>query len=289
MTATVPPQPSYTVRELDELEALATSADFASAHGRRYHLLPGEPTREEADAWLPADRLLAPGTPELARLLRAEHEASGHRTAHATALTVIAVYAGRVTAAAVLRWALDGTVWDVRPENVLLRPGNHGIDGVRLRVPRLLIPPHPAPPGAGPDTRPDAADSTAARAASLPALHEAVLHTHLLPLAESLHQETRAGLRQLRGGVAHGCATALGAALTLEPRQLAARWTEFVTPLPTLARLGEVTEVTRTDGTRRLHYLRNTCCLFYTSTEDVRCSSCCLTPREERLRAYAAG
>lgn len=259
-------------RELDELDALAECADLASAHGRRYHLLPGEPPPHEAAAWLPADRLLTPGTPELARLLRAEHEASGHRTAHATALTVIAVYAGRVTAAAVLRWALDGAVWDVRPQNVLVKPGAHGIEGVRLRVPRLLV----------------EAAAPSARGAALPALHEAVLGTHLLPLAQALHRETRAGLRQLRGGVAHGCATALGAALTLDTAELAARWAEFTAPLPELARLGEVTEVVRANGARRLVYLRNTCCLFYTSTENVRCASCCLTPRGERLAAYAA-
>ncbi|MDJ1134441.1 (2Fe-2S)-binding protein [Streptomyces iconiensis] len=262
-------EPLDELDELDELEALVALTDLASAHGPRYHLLPGEPPRKEAGAWLPADRLHSPGSPELAHLLRAEYDSSGHRTAHAAALTLIAVYAGRVTAAAVLHWALDGRVWDMRPANVLVRPAAHGIGGVRLREARLLAP-------AGDRTR------------TLPVLHEAVLHTHLLPLAEALHRETRAGLRQLRGGIAHGCATALGAATTRDPRELADRWAEFIAPLPGLARLGNVAEVTRADGTRRLHYLRNTCCLFYTSAEDVRCASCCLTPREERLSAYAS-
>ncbi|MGI5352018.1 (2Fe-2S)-binding protein [Streptomyces sp. CA-250714] len=261
---------------LDELTALIELTDLASAHGPRYHMLPGDPPAAEADAgeWLPADQLVdpepGPGTAELRRLLTAEWEGSGHRTAHAAALTLIAVYAGRVTAAAMLGWVLDGRVWDVRPHNVLVRPGTHGIAGVRLRVPRLLAAP--------------AED----RGAGLAALHEAVLDTHLLPLAAALHRATRAGLRQLHGGVAHGCATALSAAAPRPAGELARRWAEFTAPLPRLARLGELAEVTRTDGTSRLHYLRNTCCLYYTSAEAVRCVSCCLTPRADRLRAYAA-
>ncbi|MGY1435225.1 (2Fe-2S)-binding protein [Streptomyces reniochalinae] len=291
---------------LDELTALSALTDLASTYGPRYHMLPGEPTGAEARSgdWLPADRLLAPGADggargrgtggevfgrgtggemrgrgtgdevrgggELARLLDAEWQGSGHRTAHAAALTLVAVYAGRVTAAAMLGWVLDGGVWDVRPHNVLVRPGSHGIAGVRLREPRLLAAP------------------ARERAATLAALHEAVLNTHLLPLARTLHGTTRAGLRQLYGGVAHGCATALSAAAPRSSADLAALWEEFVRPLPGLARLGDLAEVTHRDGSRRLHYLRNTCCLYYTSAEAVRCASCCLTPRAERLRAYAA-
>ncbi|MFP8884982.1 (2Fe-2S)-binding protein [Streptomyces mangrovi] len=55
-----------------------------------------------------------------------------------------------------------------------------------------------------------------------------------------------------------------------------------------LAGLGEVVGVCRArDGRERLVYLRRTCCLYHTSAEAVRCASCCLTGREERLRAYA--
>ncbi|WP_369199966.1 (2Fe-2S)-binding protein [Streptomyces sp. PU-14G] len=284
---------------VDELTALSALTDLASAYGPRYHMLPGEPPQAEARSgdWLPADRLLTGGStgstgsstggttggggspgghgdtcssPQLRRLLDAEWQGSGHRSAHAAALTLIAVYAGRVTAAAMLGWVLDGGVWDVRPHNVLVRPGSHGIAGVRIREPRLLAAP------------------ARERAATLAALREAVLHTHLLPLARALHGATRAGLRQLYGGVAHGCATALSAAAPCESRELAALWTEFVRPLPRLARLGDLAEVTHRDGSRRLHYLRNTCCLYYTSAEAVRCASCCLTPRADRLRAYAA-
>ncbi|GAA2600620.1 (2Fe-2S)-binding protein [Streptomyces axinellae] len=264
-------------RALDELTALTALTGLASAHGARYHLLAGEPPPSEAAAWLPADRLLAPGTPELERLLDAEHQGSGHRTRHAAALTLIAVYAGRVTAAAVLNWALDGRVWDLRPHNVLVRPGQHGIDGVRMRVPALLADPAAAPGAAA-----------KARRAALPALHEAVLDSHLLPLAEALHRATRAGLRQLHGGVAHGCATALCAPPRLDAEELAARWAEFTAPLPALARLGEPVAVVGATGRRHLRYLRRTCCLYYTSAESVRCASCCLTPRAERIRAYAA-
>lgn len=326
-------------RELDDLTALTALTGLASAHGVRYHMTAGDPPPSEADDWLPADRLLTPGTPELDRLLTAEYESSGHRTAHAAALTLAAVYAGRVTAAAVLQWALDGTVWDVRPHNVLVRPGTHGIAGVRLRVPAVLTasargtatgtatgaatgaaadrrdaPGSPgvrgapeASEGPGAPGEPDAPEASegpaepeapggpevaeapgpGGRSAALPALHEAVLHSHLLPLADALHRATRAGRRQLRGGVAHGCATALCAATRPGPAQLARRWREFTAPVPELARLGDVVEIAHADGSARLRYLRNTCCLFYTSAEAVRCASCCLTPREERVRAYA--
>ncbi|WP_051846104.1 (2Fe-2S)-binding protein [Streptomyces sp. NRRL F-5053] len=322
-------------RELDDLTALTALTGLASAHGVRYHMAAGDPPPSEADDWLPADRLLSPGTPELDRLLTAEYESSGHRTAHAAALTLAAVYAGRVTAAAVLQWALDGTVWDVRPHNVLVRPGTHGIAGVRLRVPAVLTAPArgtatgtatgaaadrrdaPGSPGVrgapeasegpGAPGEPDAPEASegpgepeapggpevaeapgpGGRSAALPALHEAVLHSHLLPLADALHRATRAGRRQLRGGVAHGCATALCAATRPGPAQLARRWREFTAPVPELARLGDVVEIAHADGSARLRYLRNTCCLFYTSAEAVRCASCCLTPREERVRAYA--
>lgn len=241
----------------EALEALA------ARHGPRYRMLAGGPPRAEAGDWLRADRLADPDSAELTRLLEAEARGSGHRTAHASALTLIAVYAGRVTAAAVLQWALDGRVWDVSASNVLVRPSAHGIGGVRLREPGQCTP-------------------------TLAALRRTVLDTHLLPLADALHRRTRAGLRQLYGGVAHGCATALCASRVPDTRQLARRWTEFTAAAPELARLGEVVEVVHDDGGPRLHYLRRTCCLFHTSAEAVRCASCCLTPREERLRAYAA-
>ncbi|MFD7664442.1 hypothetical protein [Streptomyces sp. NPDC059788] len=237
-----------------------------AAHGPRYRLGLGTPPPGET-GWLAADRLLDPYGPELSRLLDTEHRGSGHRTAHAAALTLIAVYAGRVTAAAVLHWALTGRVLDVRPENVLLRPDpGHGIADVRLRTLRTLD-------GPGED---DGAGT----------LQNAVLTRHLLPLADALHQRTRAGLRQLRGGVAHGCATALGASRA-DPALLARRWAAFLDGAPGgLAPLGDVVTVTRRDGTPRLVYLRRTCCLFYTSAEAVRCLSCCLTSRDDRIAAY---
>lgn len=243
-----------------------TALAALAAHGPRYRLGLGTPPDGEPD-WLAADRLLDPYGPELSRLLDTEHQGSGHRTAHAAALTLIAVYAGRVTAAAVLHWALTGRVLDVRPENVLLRPDpGHGIAGVRLRTFRILDGPGP----------------------SAETLQHVVLARHLLPLADALRERTRAGLRQLRGGVAHGCATAL-AASHADPELLARRWTAFLDGAPGgLTALGDVVTVTRRDGTPRLVYLRRTCCLFYTSAEAVRCVSCCLTSRDERIAAYAA-
>ncbi|MER5972878.1 (2Fe-2S)-binding protein [Streptomyces sp. NPDC002055] len=291
-------------------------APEAAAHGPRYALGQVSGT---GGSWatgpdlLPADRLLDPGSQELDRLLTSEYEGSGHRTAHAAALTLIAVYAGRVTAAAVLQWALDGRVPDLRAENVLVRPSGHGIGGVWLRRNRMLtgaatagLPAAVRPGAAAPaalcghvgtsageqaSARPGPGSSTCLpcfRAATLPLLHRAVLDEHLLPLADALHRRTRAGLRQLRGGVAHGCATALCASQA-DPDELALRWDEFSARAPGgIGQLGEVARVRRPDGTPRLVYLRRTCCLYYTSAEAVRCASCCLTGRAERLRAYAA-
>ncbi|MFE6667852.1 hypothetical protein ACFVFH_30385 [Streptomyces sp. NPDC057697] len=237
-------------------------------HGPRWQVGEGGPPPGEAERWLAADRLADPASGELSGLLESERTGSGHRTGHATALTLMAVYAGRVTAAAVLHWALYDEVPDLRSGNVLVRPAAHGIGGVRVRVPRLLA------PRAGEDP--------------VRLLHRTVLDGHLLPVAEALHRRTRAGLRQLRGGIAHGCATAL-CAYGAEVDLLADRWREFADTAPGgLAGLGEVARVRRApDGPERLVYLRDTCCLYYTSAEAVRCASCCLTDREERLRAYA--
>ncbi|MBN3928189.1 (2Fe-2S)-binding protein [Streptomyces verrucosisporus] len=237
-------------------------------YGPRWHVTVGGPPAAEAEEWLAASALSDPRSGELGRLIGCEYRGSGHRTEHAAALTVMAVYAGRVTAAAVLHWALTGQVPDMTAGNVLLRPSGHGIAGVRVREARLCA----ARPGE---------DSAAL-------LRRTVLEEHLLPVADALHRRTRAGLRQLRGGVAHGCATAL-CAFDGDPGVLRRRWELFAAGAPGgLAGLGEVAEVRRAgDGRERLVYLRRTCCLYYTSAEAVRCASCCLTGREERLRAYA--
>ncbi|PRH78829.1 hypothetical protein C6N75_12820 [Streptomyces solincola] len=237
--------------------------------GPRWRVAVGVPPAAEADGWLAADRLADPASRELGVLLEAERTSSGHRTGHAAALTLMAVYAGWVTAAAVLHWALTDEVPDLRAGNVLVRPGAHGIAGVRVREARLL------PPEAGEP--------------SVALLHRVVLTGHLLPVAEALHRRTRAGLRQLRGGVAHGCATALCAS-DAEAGLLERRWRRLVRDAPGgLAALGETARVRGAgDGRERLVYLRRTCCLFHTSAEAVRCASCCLTDRAERLRAYAA-
>lgn len=239
-------------------------------YGPRWRVEVGVPPAAGADGWIAASSLADPAGEGTARLVEYEYRASGHRTAHAAALTVMAVYAGRVTAAAVLHWALTDRVPDLAADNVLLRPSGHGIADVRVREARLCSP------------RPGE-DSVAA-------LRRTVLEEHLLPIAEALHRRTRAGLRQLRGGVAHGCATALCAS-DADPGLLERRWETFVSGAPGgLAGLGEVARVRRTaDGRERLVYLRRTCCLFHTSAEAVRCASCCLTSRRERLRAYATG
>ncbi|WP_227998913.1 (2Fe-2S)-binding protein [Nocardia australiensis] len=236
-------------------------------HGPRWQVTEGEPSAGEAGPWLAAERLADSAGAELSRLLESERAGSGHRTGHATALTLMAVYAGWVTAAAMLHWALYDEVPDMRSGNVLVRPATHGIGGVRVRRARLLV------PRAGEDP--------------VRLLHRAVLDEHLLPIADALHRHTRAGARQLRGGIAHGCATAL-CAYGAQADLLAARWRQFADIAPGgLATLGEVVRLRQApDGQERLVYLRNTCCLYYTSAEAVRCASCCLTSREERLRAY---
>ncbi len=252
-------------------------------YGPRWHVAVGGPDAAEAGRWLAASSLADPAGEALGTLIEHEYHGSGHRTAHAAALTVMAVYAGRVTAAAVLHWALTDRVPDLSAGNVLVRPHAHGIAGVRVREARFAA----ARPGEE----------------SVAVLRRTVLEEHLLPVADALHRRTRAGLRQLRGGIAHGCAVALcafdggsdGGFGDLDGAHdgrldlLERRWERFVAGAPGgLAALGETARVRRvSDGRERLVYLRRTCCLFHTSAEAVRCASCCLTDRGERLRAYA--
>lgn len=230
----------------------------------RYGLEIGEPSGTD---WLRVDRLLEPDGPELTELLKRDHDASDHVSAHANALSLMSFYAGRAPATALLLWALEGRVLDIRPHNLWVKPHDgHGIASVAVRSADFL-------PG------------------DLQTLYDVVLTQHLLPLSAELHRRTRAGLRQLHGGVAAGCAMAFCAATreqeTVAPSFLLDRWQTFITNAPAgLSRLGEVTE-----AAGKLVYLRNTCCLYYTSTKGCGtvCGSCCLTSREDRLTAYAAG
>lgn len=230
----------------------------------RYAVEIGEPT---GSGWLRADRLLEPDGPELTELLKRDHDAAGHRSAHAAALSLMSFYAGRAPATALLLWALEGRVLDIRPHNLWVRPHDgHGVASVAIRTARFL-------PG------------------GLRTLYDVVLDQHLLPLSAELHRRTRAGLRQLHGGVAAGCAMAFCAATregeTVSPSYLLERWQTFAAKAPAgLARLGEV-EV----AAGRLVYLRSTCCLYFTSERGsgTLCGSCCLTPRVDRLAAYEAG
>ncbi len=230
----------------------------------RYGLEIGEPTGTD---WLRVDRLLEPDGPELTELLKRDHDASAHVSAHANALSLMSFYAGRAPAAALLLWALEGRVLDIRPQNLWVKPHDgHGIAHVAIRSARFL-------PG------------------GLHTLYDVVLTQHLLPLSAELHRRTRAGLRQLHGGVAAGCAMAFCAATreeeSIPPAYLLERWQTFTTKAPAdLARLGDVTE-----AAGKLVYLRNTCCLYYTSEKagGTLCGSCCLTPRPDRLAAYETG
>jgi hypothetical protein len=249
------------------LEPAVRSLTGLSRYGERYRMEIGAPDGPE---WIRADRLLDPGDPALDWLLAHDYRGRGQVSMHATALTLMAVYAGRVPAAAILLWALDGVVLDIRPQNVWIKPSERpGIAAVAVR------------------------DALVDPVAALPGLYEAVLTEHLLPLADILHWKTRAGLRQLRGGVAAGAAMAFCAATRegLDAELMLRRWTEFAAEAPgDLAPLGDVALVDRGARGPILGYLRNTCCLYYTAAESagIQCSTCCLTTRTDRLAAYCA-
>ncbi|WP_157251374.1 (2Fe-2S)-binding protein [Nonomuraea typhae] len=230
-----------------------------ASFGDRYRLETGP----SGDGWLACDRLLDPGSAELGRVLEAERTASGQVSAHATALTVMAVYAGTVTASALLAWALEDVLVDMRPGNVAIRLSpHHGFESVAVR-------------------------EAAVRPGSLETLVAWTLDEHLLPLAQAMRVRTKAGLRQLNGGVAHGCAAAfcIASRLGADVDTLHAAYLRFLAAAPVLDPLGEVVRLREGDR-EGLFYLRRTCCLFYTSAEKVKCSSCCLDSVGDRLAAY---
>lgn len=230
------------------------------SYGDRFRLEHG---LDGYDDWIACDRLLDPTSDELGRVLEAERVASGQVSDHATALTVMAVYAGTVTVSALLAWALGEGVLDVRPDNVALRLSeHHGFESVGLRDPRVVD-------------------------GSVDTLVSWVLDEHLLPLAEAMHSRTRAGRRQLLGGVAQGCS----AAFTIASRRgdvttFERAWDSFLAASDSgLEKLGDVVRLR--EGEREgLFYLRDTCCLYYTSAEAELCASCCLTSVDERISRY---
>lgn len=218
-----------------------------------------------ADDWIACDRLHDPQSPQLAAVLEAERHGSGQVSDHATALTVMAVYAGTVTSAAMLAWALEDVVIDVRATNVAVRlSSDHGFAAYGLRTP------------------------TVRQGAPVELLVEQVLHEHLLPLAEAMHVRTRAGVRQMLGGVAHGCAAAfcLASRMGHDVHLLERRYETFLDATDVgLEHVGRVVRLREGDR-EGLFYLRNTCCLYYTSAVAATCSSCCLDSVEERIANY---
>lgn len=233
--------------------------DRLASFGDRYRL----ETEVAGDGWLDCARLLDPASAELGQVLEAERVASGQVSEHATALTVMAIYAGTVTASALLAWALEDVVVDMRPPNVAIRLSpHHGFEAVGLR-------------------------SSSVSPGSLDTLVSWVLDEHLLPLARAMRVRTKAGLRQLNGGVAHGCAAAFCVASRLgaDVDQLHAAYLRFLAAAPVLDPLGEVIRLREGDR-EGLFYLRRTCCLYYTSAEATKCSSCCLDSVEDRISNY---
>lgn len=218
-----------------------------------------------ADDWLACERLHDADSPELAAVLEAERVASGQVSEHATALTVMAVYAGTVTSAAMLAWALEDVVLDMRAVNVAVRLSeHHGFEGYGLREPTLVA------------------------GAPVELLVEQVVHQHLVPLVDALHARTRAGRRQLMGGAAHGCAAAfcLASRMGADVDLLEERYETFLAATDVgFEKLGRVIRLR--EGERQgLFYLRNTCCLYYTSAEQSTCSSCCLDTEADRIENY---
>ena len=218
-----------------------------------------------ASDWIACERLHDPDSAELNAVLHAERHASGQVSDHATALTVMAVYAGTVTSAAMLAWALEDVVIDMRAINVAVRlSDDHGFGAYGLREPTVV----PAAP--------------------VEVLVEQVLDQHLLPLARAMHQRTRAGMRQMLGGVAHGCAAAfcLASRMGQDVDLLEERYETFLAAADSgFERLGRVVRL-REEGREGLFYLRNTCCLYYTSAVAEYCSSCCLDSVEDRIANY---
>ena len=169
------PRPGGTLPRTDVFDRLADIAD-------RFAL---QRDLSGADDWIACERLHDPNSPELAAVLEAERVASGQVSEHATALTVMAVYAGTVTSAAMLAWALEDVVIDMRATNVAVRLSeHHGFEGYGLR------------------------EASVTPGAPVELLVEQVVHQHLVPLVDAMHAKTRAGRRRLMGGAAHGCAAA---------------------------------------------------------------------------------
>jgi ferric iron reductase protein FhuF len=217
------------------------------------------------DGWIACEALHDPDSPELTAVLDAERHASGQVSDHATALTVMAVYAGTVTSAALLAWALEEVVIDVRASNVAVRLSeDHGFGAYGVRTATV---------------EPDG---------SVDVLVEQVLDQHLLPLARAMHERTRAGMRQMLGGVAHGCAApfCIASRLGQDVDLLEERYHAFLAATGAgLDRLGGVVRLQEGDR-EGLFYLRNTCCLYYTSAVAETCSSCCLIPVGDRIENY---
>lgn len=243
-------------------QTLTDIFDRVAAVGDRFAL---QRDLSGASDWIACERLHDPDSPELSAVLEAERHASGQVSDHASALTVMAVYAGTVTSAAMVAWALEDVVIDMRATNVAVRlSDDHGFGAYGVREPTVLA------------------------SASVDVLVEQVLDQHLLPLARAMHQRTRAGMRQMLGGVAHGCAAAfcLASRMGQDVDLIEERYETFLAAADHgFERLGRVVRLREGDR-EGLFYLRNTCCLYYTSRVAETCSSCCLDPVEDRIANY---
>jgi ferric iron reductase protein FhuF len=252
------PIPDRQVGTIARTDVFERMADIADRFALQRDLSGG-------DDWIACERLHDPDSQELAAVLEAERVASGQVSDHATALTVMAVYAGTVTSAAMLAWALEDVVIDMRASNVAIRlSDHHGFEAYGLREPTVV------------------------ENAPVELLVDQVVHQHLLPLVDAMQSRTRAGRRQLMGGAAHGCAAAfcLASRMGRDTDLLEERYNAFLAATNVgFENLGEVIRLREGDR-EGLFYLRNTCCLYYTSAELSKCSSCCLDPVEDRVTHY---
>ena len=90
------------------------------------------------------------------------------------------------------------------------------------------------------------------------------------------------------GGAAHGCAAAfcLASRMGQDVDLLENRYETFLDATDVgFERLGKVIRLREGDR-EGLFYLRNTCCLYYTSAVASTCSSCCLDSVEDRISNY---
>jgi len=265
--------------------ALAGHHPAAAHHPAAGHHPAGRP--EEAD-WVPAARLLEPGSPLLRERLREFGEQMAAPRQDVAASLLLEAYAGLLAAVGFGCLLGAGVVPDLSAGNVTLRFGPGG-------VPDLVALAQGWDAAVG-----VRAGARAPRVAELGRLAEGLLDRHLGVLVARLGElRVRRGPRPLWGLVANGCANALVEAAVAAghpPWRVHALVEAFFglpgSPLPGPPRL---LEVPTGSGTRLLRK-RVSCCLFSARPGCDPCATCPVFSDEQataraaaRFRALAAG